>query len=74
MRTLVAFPIHCRRHMFGISVKSGNHVKLFEALGSVQKALKTDDLKPWKDFNLPTLISIKPSTCEINKSELLLFY
>lgn len=45
-RTLVSFPAHCRRHTVGISVKSGNHVKLFEVLGSVQKALKTDDLKP----------------------------
>lgn len=45
-RALVSFPAHCRRHMTGISIKSGNHVKLFEVLGSVQKALKTDDLKP----------------------------
>lgn len=73
-RTLVSFPVHCRRHMFGISIKSGNHVKLFEVLGSVQKALKTDDLKPWKYFNLPTLISAKNSTCEKNKPKLLLFY
>lgn len=73
-RTLVSFPVHYRRHMFGISIKSGNHVKLFEVLGSVQKALKTDDLKPWDYFNLPTLISAKNSTCEKNKPKLLLFY
>lgn len=45
-KTLVSFPVHCRRDLVGISVKSGNPVKLFEALGSVQNALKTDDLKP----------------------------
>lgn len=52
-RTLVSFPVHCRRYMVGISVKRGNHVKLFDILGSVQKALKTDDLNPWKYLTYP---------------------
>ena len=76
-RTSVSFPFHPRRHMVGIS-KSGNHVKPFEVLGSVQKAissLKTqNDLNPWQYFNLSTLISITTTICEMNKPKLFLFW
>lgn len=76
-RTSVSFPVHPRRCMVGIS-KSGNNVKPFEALGSIQKAvssLKTlHDLNPWKYFNLSTLISTTITTCVMNKPKLFLFW
>lgn len=76
-RTSASFPVHPRRHMVGIS-KSGNHVKPFEVLGSVQKAissLKTMHvLNTWKYFNLSTLILTATTTREMNKPKLFLFY
>lgn len=58
----------------GIS-KSGNNVKPFEVLRSVQKALKTlHDINPRKYFDLSTIISITTTACEMNKPILFLFW